>query len=65
MVVAREERSQHMNKRLALARLARLLRDAAAGKQAEAERERWQAHDRLERGAAVRTYVGLQFKERG
>ncbi len=65
VVVAREERSQHMNKRLALARLARLLRDAAAGKQAEAERERWQAHDRLERGAAVRTYVGPQFKERG
>ena len=65
VVVAREERSQHMNKRLALARLARLLRDAAAGKQADAERERWAAHDRIERGGAVRTFVGPEFREKG
>ncbi|MEQ1616072.1 MAG: peptide chain release factor H [Hyphomicrobiaceae bacterium] len=64
VVVAREERSQHMNKRLALARLVGLLRDQAAGNQATAERERWAAHDKLERGAAVRTYVGPMFKEK-
>lgn len=64
VVVAREERSQHMNKRLALARLAGLLRDQAVGNQAAAERERWSAHDKLERGGAVRTYVGTEFREK-
>jgi peptide chain release factor len=64
VAVAREERSQHMNKRLATARLAGMLRDQAAGKRAALEQERWSAHDRLERGAAVRTYVGPRFEER-
>ena len=64
VVVAREERSQHMNKRLALARLAALLRERALSKQSAAEQARWQAHDRLERGAAVRTFVGPEFREK-
>jgi peptide chain release factor len=64
VVVAREERSQHMNKRLALARLSRMLRDKAAGKLAAAEQERWSAHDKLERGAAVRTFSGSEFREK-
>jgi peptide chain release factor len=64
VVVAREERSQHMNKRLAVARLDRMLRDKAAGKLAAAEQERWTAHDKLERGSAVRTFSGPEFREK-
>jgi peptide chain release factor len=64
VVVAREERSQHMNKRLALARLAQLLRDQADAGKAVAEQARWSAHDRLERGSAVRTYTGPDFREK-
>ncbi len=64
VVVAREERSQHMNKRLAMARLAGLLRDAAAGKKAASAQDRWAAHDRIERGDPVRVFEGPQFRER-
>jgi len=58
-VVAREERSQHQNKRLALAKLAQLLRerDRAAGKRAQ--HELWNQHNLLECGNPVRTFVGV------
>jgi peptide chain release factor len=56
--VACEERSQHQNKRLALARLAQLLRerDRAAG--ARTQHELWNQHNLLERGSPVRTFAG-------
>lgn len=63
VATAREERSQAMNKRLALARLAQMLASAAEGKRADAERERWQRHDQLERGQAVRVFKGPEFRE--
>lgn len=63
VAVAREERSQAMNKRLALARLAQMLASAAEGKRADAERERWQRHDQLERGQPVRVFKGPEFRE--
>ena len=64
VALAREERSQHRNRSLALARLAATLdgREREAGR--AAERERWSRHDALERGNPIRAYVGEQFKRR-
>ena len=47
-----EERSQAMNRKLALARLAAMLADGASAAKAEAERDRWAQHDALD--AALR-----------
>jgi peptide chain release factor len=64
VAVAREERSQVMNKRLALARLAGLLAAGVEAQKAGAERDRWAQHDALERGKPVRTFTGPDFKEK-
>lgn len=61
-VVAREERSQHRNRALAVARLAAALAGRAAEAEAEVGRERWARHDALERGNAVRAYEGPRFR---
>lgn len=63
-VVAREERSQQQNKRLALARLAALFEQQGQHSQASAERERWDQHNSLQRGNALRTFVGPDFREK-
>lgn len=64
VAVAREERSQVMNKKLALARLAGLLAAGVEAAKAGAERDRWAQHDTLERGKPVRTFHGPAFKEK-
>jgi peptide chain release factor len=64
VAVAREERSQVMNKRLALARLAGMLAAGVEKAMAGAERDRWAQHDALERGKPVRTFTGPAFKEK-
>ena len=51
---ASEERSQHRNRALALARLGKKFAEAEARHQAAAREERWRAHGRLERGNPVR-----------
>lgn len=61
-VVAREERSQAMNRRLAEARLAAMLRARAEDAQADAARERWARHHALERGNPVRVYRGERLR---
>ncbi len=53
---ASEERSQHRNKRLALARVVRKLEEREERERGEAERGRWQAHQALERGNPVRVF---------
>lgn len=53
---ATEERSQHRNRKLALARLADKLKDRVVQKQSAVRTERWQAHQDLERGNPVRTF---------
>lgn len=55
---AREERSQLLNKRLALARLAALLNAEQAEKQKQAETRRRHTHYELERGNPIRIYDG-------
>jgi len=62
--IAREERSQLQNKRLAIARLAELLDDQGRARTKDAEKERWNAHNTLERGNAIRVYTGEDFKRR-
>ncbi len=64
VATAREERSQTMNKKLALARLAAMLAEGAAAAVADAERDRWAQHDALERGRPIRTFEGSSFRER-
>jgi peptide chain release factor len=59
--VARQERSQHQNRRLALARLQALLQARADGHTQDAERARWQEHNTLTRGNAVRVYGGEDY----
>ena len=58
--VASEERSQHRNRKLALARLAQKLSQADAGRQEGAREERWRKHQELERGNPVRVFGGGQ-----
>ena len=61
--LAQEERSQHMNRRLALARLASLWQQRAAQQASAAEDQRWRQHTQLERGNAVRVFRGVEWKQ--
>ena len=58
VATAREERSQAMNKKLALARLAGMLAEGANAAKADAEHDRWAHHDALERGRPIRISPG-------
>jgi peptide chain release factor len=62
--IAREERSQHKNRNLALARLARLFEERRAEAEGDVRRRRRQQHHALERGNAVRVYEGPDFRLR-
>lgn len=62
-VVAREERSQQMNRRLAIARIAALLREESLKRQAMQKQDNWRNHNRLVRGNPVRSFRGADFKE--
>ncbi len=57
-----DERSQQQNLRRAVQRIAAKLQEAAERARAEGDAERRSAHDRVERGAPVRTY---QIDRRG
>ena len=63
-VLAREERSQHRNKKLALARLAEKLaeREAEAGR--VLTQSYWQKHLSIKRGDPVVVFEGLKFRLR-
>lgn len=60
--VSQQERSQLLNKRLALARLRELLREKEHLRRRDFDQQRWRQHDSIERGNAVRTFKGLNFK---
>lgn len=53
---AMEERSQHRNRKLALARLTKKLNEIDSKRYGEAREERWRAHQELERGNPVRVF---------
>jgi peptide chain release factor len=53
---AMEERSQHRNRKLALARLTNKLAEINSKRHGEAREERWRAHQELERGNPVRVF---------
>ncbi len=58
---ADEERSQHMNKKLALARLDSLFREKLRDRQAADQKKRWAKHWELDRGNSTRVYKGTDF----
>jgi len=60
--VAQEERSQHMNRKLALSRLHQKLDQQKQNTAMQLQQERWDSHNALERGNPIRVYEGLSFK---
>lgn len=60
-VTASEERSQHQNKKLAMARLNQALENEQQAVQANRKKEQWNRHDELERGNPIRVYAGKAF----
>lgn len=62
--VAREERSQHQNRKLALARLAQVLEEEKQKRGQETQEKLWDLHQSLERGNPVRVFEGVAFIER-
>ena len=62
-VVASEERSQHMNKKLALARIRQKLSNLKEDADASQKHTQWAQHDSLQRGDASRVFQGEQFTE--
>lgn len=61
-VTASEERSQYMNKKLALARLSALVRTRNNEENEKHKKDVWMQHNTLERGNPVRVYEGISFK---
>lgn len=60
-ITASEERSQYLNKKLALAKLAMILESKEKLVVEELEQEFWQIHQNLERGNPVRIYQGKKM----
>jgi len=59
--ISQAERSQHLNKRIALARLDQLLRRKELKAEAKQTRIRWREHDLLDRGNAVHLFREEEF----
>ncbi|MBI5591827.1 MAG: peptide chain release factor H [Deltaproteobacteria bacterium] len=62
VAIARDERSQMANRKMALERLAILVARDEQRKQNKARQTRWDAHNELVRGNPVRVYEGQAFK---
>ncbi len=61
--VAQEERSQYLNRKLALARLFALLEQKKNRSKEKFQQNQWDVHNKLERGNPVRIYEGVKFKK--
>ena len=59
-----QERSQHMNRKMALAALAQRLQERAQEQVSQVERQRWMQHHVLERGRAARVFEGTSWRLR-
>lgn len=60
-VVAREERSQYRNKKLAIARLSKIIAQRNKEGSLDQRKTMWDQHNELERGNPVRVYSGENF----
>lgn len=60
--VSQAERSQYLNKKLALALLQALLLEKQSTERSENDRQHWQQHNTLERGNAIRVFNGIKFR---
>ena len=60
--IAQEERSQHLNRKLALSRLYKKLKQNQQENELDQQHQRWNTHNTLERGNPVRVYQGPDFK---
>lgn len=56
-----EERSQHANKKIALARLRKMISEQNVSGKRTTDRSNWLEHTRLVRGNAIRQYEGIDF----
>lgn len=63
-IKASEEKSQHMNKKLALSRLLLLLEEKNYFQKASKAKEKWKRHQSLKRGNPIRLFLGRKFKEK-
>jgi len=59
---ASEERSQYMNKKLALACLSNLIKARNEENSSNQKKIMWAQHNTLEKGNPTRVYEGLEFK---
>ncbi len=64
MVVSSAERSQFMNKKLAMARLAEKLANIQEEKKKDSKKDQWGQHNTLQRGDALRVFEGRSFREK-
>lgn len=64
VVQCQNERSQHMNKKMAFAMLSQAIDRSQQDQQAQRERALWMQHHELERGRAVKVFKGPRFKEK-
>jgi peptide chain release factor len=62
--LSQDQRSQFANKKIARLKLAMLLDDRRRADEAGGKRALWDQNRELERGNAVRTYVGERFRRR-
>jgi peptide chain release factor len=62
-VLAREERSQHMNKKLALRRLEKKLQEQESLHLQKQDKKKWEHHQSLQRGGAIKIFKGKNFEE--
>lgn len=61
-VISTDERSQHLNRKVARERLLKLLAERDAADRGATDHQNWMGHNTLLRGNAVRIYEGLEFK---
>lgn len=59
--IAQEERSQHLNKSLALVRLRELLQNKEKNEMKKANQQRWAQHNELQRGNPTHVFTGKNF----
>ena len=60
--VAQEERSQMLNRKLAMARIVKLFEQVDGQQAKNIQQDRWQHHNELERGNPIKIFKGRKFE---